>query len=252
MSPGAGPLAGQTAVTITGGNFTGAKAVKFGASDAVSFSVSGPAAISAVSPAGTGTVDVTVTTAGGTSATGPADRFRYVPAPVLTKLAPTSGPVGGGSSVTITGANLAEATSVMFGATSAATFTVKNATTITAISPPESAGAVDVTVSTAGGTSQITSEDRFKFTPTVTGVSPNSSPAAGGTNVTVSGTGFAPGAGNTVLEFGSKRATSVNCSSTTTCTAVTRPGEAGTVDVRATVNKVTSAKNSPADQFTFN
>src|SRR5207245_6685649 len=36
--------------------------------------------IAAESPAGTGTVDVTVTTAGGTSATSPADHFTYVAA----------------------------------------------------------------------------------------------------------------------------------------------------------------------------
>ena len=61
-----------------------------------------------VSPAGAvGTVDVTVTTAGGASATSTADRFTYyVPAPTVTTLSPTTGPTVGGTMVTITGTNL--------------------------------------------------------------------------------------------------------------------------------------------------
>ena len=44
--------------------------------------------ITAVSPAGTGLADVTVITAGGTSATNPADQFTYVaPPPTVTSVA---------------------------------------------------------------------------------------------------------------------------------------------------------------------
>jgi hypothetical protein len=64
-------------VTITGTNFTGATAVKFGSTNATSFTVNSASSITAVSPAGTGTVDVTVTTPEGTSATSPSDRFSY-------------------------------------------------------------------------------------------------------------------------------------------------------------------------------
>lgn len=65
------------------------------------------------------------------------------------------------------------------------------------------------------------------------------------------GAGFALGAGKTVLEFGSKKATQVNCSSTTSCTAQTPVHEAGTIDVKAGVNQVGSPLNPPADQFTY-
>jgi hypothetical protein len=44
---------------------------------ATSFTITNDSTISAVSPAGTGTVDVTVSTAGGTSATSSADQFTY-------------------------------------------------------------------------------------------------------------------------------------------------------------------------------
>ena len=61
--------------------------------------------ITADSPAGTGTVDVTVTTPAGTSATSAADQFTYTVAvaPTVTGLSPTTGSQAGGTLVTITG-----------------------------------------------------------------------------------------------------------------------------------------------------
>ena len=79
LAPASGPLAGGTQVTITGSGFTGASAVDFGTTPATSFTVNSDASITATSPAaaGVGPLDVTVTTPGGTSATGAADRYSY-------------------------------------------------------------------------------------------------------------------------------------------------------------------------------
>jgi hypothetical protein len=110
---------------------------------------------------------------------------------------------------------------------------------------------VDVMVTTTWGTSPISSADRFTFRPTVTKVTPDHGSSAGGTSVTVTGTGFALGTTATKFGFGSAKATSVNCTSTTTCTVVSPAHEAGTVDVKAIVNKVSSPRNRPGDQFTY-
>ncbi|MGB7479093.1 MAG: putative Ig domain-containing protein, partial [Burkholderiaceae bacterium] len=67
---------------LTGTNFTGAMAVKFGASNAVSFTVNNSTSITATAPAGSSTVDVTVTTADGTSGTSAASKYTYFPPPV--------------------------------------------------------------------------------------------------------------------------------------------------------------------------
>jgi sugar lactone lactonase YvrE/alpha-tubulin suppressor-like RCC1 family protein len=78
VSPDSGAASGGTAVTIQGSNFFGVSAVRFGADAAESFKVESANSISAVAPSptqGLGTVDVTVTTPAGTSATGSADRF---------------------------------------------------------------------------------------------------------------------------------------------------------------------------------
>jgi hypothetical protein len=109
---------------------------------------------------------------------------------------------------------------------------------------------VDVTVTTADGTSALSSKDRFKFTPVITGLSPNNGPNTGGTSVNVTGAGFATGTTGTVFKFGSAKATNVNCASSTACVVVA-PGHAvGKVDVKATVSKVSSPKVA-ADQYTY-
>ena len=92
------------------------------------------------------------------------------PVPNVTAVSPTNGSTLGGTSVTITGTNLTGATAVKFGTTSATSYTVINDSDITATSPAHTAGGVDVTVTTPGGTSAATAADSYtyvKATPTV-------------------------------------------------------------------------------------
>src|SRR5438105_873342 len=99
VQPRYGPDAGGNAVTISGTHFTGATAVTFGTTAASSFQVLGDGSISAVSPAGTGTVDIRVTTPGGTSPIVAADAFSYLPA-VSVLPAMSNGAYGGYVTVT--------------------------------------------------------------------------------------------------------------------------------------------------------
>jgi hypothetical protein len=169
--------------------------------------------------------------------------------PTVTKLTPKTGPVTGGTSVTISGTGFEGATSVKFGGV-AAKFTQSSSTSITATAPAESAGSVDVTVTTAGGTSAVTLKDVYKYTPVIASVSPTSGPSAGGTALAITGAGFIPGTGGTIFKFGSAAGKSVSCSSSEKCTLLSPKHEKGTVEVRVTVNKVTSVKPSPVT-FTF-
>ena len=260
LSPSQGSPAGGTAVTITGINFTGTTSVDFGSTAATSFTVNSSTSITAISPAEpAGVVDVTVSTPEGTSPTTSADRFSYG-VPTVMSLKPKAGPAEGGTAVKITGTNLLGATAVRFGSTQASSFstqTVRGATSITAVSPAEHAGLVDVTVTGPGGTSAVSSRDRYRFLPTVTGLSPGSGTKAGGTSVVVTGTGFEVGSSQTYrfatkFKFGTTKSTSVDCTSTTECVVLSPAHAVGTVDVRAIVEGETSAKNAPADQFTYN
>ncbi len=253
VSPSSGPQPGGTSVTITGANFGEASAVRFGATPASSFTVGSATSITAVAPAGTGVVDVSVTTPVSTSSPSSADKFTYLPPPTVTKVKVNKGPASGGTSVTITGTALSGATAVSFGANAASQFTVSSATSITAVSPPGSSGPVDVSVTTASGTSSISSHDVFKYeAPTIGGVSPANGAAAGGTSIAVTGSGFAIGAGATVFEFGKAQATGVECSSTSSCTLVTPAAKKpGVLDIVAAVGKSKSKKSPPVDQYTY-
>jgi cysteine-rich repeat protein len=169
VSVTSGPAAGGTSVTVTGTGFTGATAVTFGATPAPSFTVNGDTSITVVSPAASaGTVDVTVTTAGGTSAASSTDQFTFIAAPAVLGLSPNSGPLNGGTLVIINGTNFIEVTAVNFGDIPAG-FTVNDASSITAVSPvAEATDTVDVTVVTVGGTSAASAADQFTYTTSTT------------------------------------------------------------------------------------
>ena len=247
VSPTSGPAAGGTLVTISGTNLAGATAVKFGATTAAITSDTATQIVATLPAESAGTVDITVTTSGGTSATSSADHFTYAAAPTVTAVLPASGPLGGGTTVTLTGTGFTGATAVTFGTTAATSFTFVSDTSMTAVSPAGT-GTVDITVTTSGGTSATSSADHFTYAaaPTVTGVSPTSGPAAGGTLVTISGTNLA---GATAVKFGAT--TAAITSDTATQIVATSPAEsAGTVDITVTTSGGTSATSS-ADHFTY-
>ena len=189
-----------------------------------------------------------VTTLGGGSAATSGDQFTYIPAPAVTSLTPSAGPTGGGTSVTITGTDFSGATGVSFGGSAATTFTVHSATQVTATSPAGS-GAVDVIVTTLGGSSAATSGDQFIYAagPVVTSVFRNLGPTTGGTAVTISGANFTTA---TLVTFGTEPASSFVVESDASITAVSTLHAAGVVDLTVTTPGGTSPV-AVADRFTF-
>jgi hypothetical protein len=148
LSDASGPTAGGNTITVSGTGLSTATSVHFGANSAVPTVVS-DSQISAVVPAGAaaGSVGVSVTTAGGTNN---GLSYTYIDDPTITVVAPDSGPASGGTAVTITGTNLDTTEEVTFAGTPAP-FSVINATTVSAVTPPGTAGAVDVTVTNPAG-----------------------------------------------------------------------------------------------------
>ena len=245
MSPNSGTTAGGTAVTITGTNFAAGATVTFGGTAATNVVVVSGTQITATTPAGSvGAVTVTVTNlgvSGGNLASG----FTYVVAPTVSSVSPNSGPIAGGTAVTITGTNFAAGATVKFGATAATNVVVVSSTSITATTPAGSAGAVTVTVTVNGQSGSLTNGFTYVVTPTVSSVSPNSGSTAGGTAVTITGTNFVAGA---TVTFGSAAATNVVVVNSTTITATTPAGSTGAVTVTVTVS---GQSGSLASGFTY-
>ena len=168
----------------------------------------------------------------------------------VTAVSPIAGPTSGGGSVAITGIGFNGVTAVQFGTTNATSYAVNSSTQITAVSPAESVGMVNVTVTNASGASATSSADQFTYeaVPTVTALSPTSGPLAGGTSVAITGTNFT---GATAVDFGVLAAGSYTVNSATSITATSPVEASGTsVDVTVTTPSGTSA-TSGADQFTY-
>jgi hypothetical protein len=170
------------------------------------------------------------------------------PIATVTALSPSAGPEAGGTSVTITGTNLAETTGVQFGAAPASSFTVNSATSITAVSPPGS-GVVDVAVTSPVNTSPASAGDKFTYVPppTITKIVPKKGPATGGTSVTITGKSLM---GATAVSFGVTPAASFTVNSATSISAVSPAGTAGPAPISVTTPSGTSSATT-ADIFKY-
>ena len=247
ISPARGPIAGGTHVTITGSGLTDATGVYFGTIKAPAFTGNSATQITATSPPGTGTVNITVTTPKGQSGATHADLFSYTSrsvtgAPTVTAISPATGPIAGGTHVTITGSGLTGATSVHFGSVEAPVTGVISDTEITTTSPASaSPDTVDITVTTPKGQSAPTDADQFSYVtpPAVLGLRPGDGPTTGGTNVTIFGRGLT---GATSVYFGGVEAPVTAVISDTQITT-TSPASASPGTVSITV--VTPGGRSP-------
>lgn len=176
-----------------------------------------------------------------------------------TGISPTSGPVGGGGTMTITGTGFTGAFFVVFrqfvgfqSRSTFASFTVDSDTQITAIIPPAPGGVAGIAGVTAVAPLDADPSTSIPFyhyvsPPTVTSVSGDYGLVTGGTAVFVNGTGFTSGA---TVQFGSTPATSVTVLSSNSLSVVTPPGSPGVVNVTVTTPAGTSAVSS-GDQFTY-
>ncbi len=189
VSPASGPAGGGNTVTVLGSSLQGASQVLFGTAPASGVTVNAAGTqLTAVAPAGTGplpsTVDITVVTPFGTSTHTTADRYEYLPVPVISSVSPTSGSAGGGTTVTITGTGfLGGQIAAAFGTSNATVEMVNVAgTQMTVATPPSaSTGAVAVSVTTNGGTGSRASAytyTRASDPYIAPGIAPATSPTA--------------------------------------------------------------------------
>jgi hypothetical protein len=254
LSASSGSTAGGAVVTVQGSGFTTVTSVSFGSVQASKFTILSDSALIVTAPAETaGTVDIEVTDAAGTSLPTSADKFTYVaPVPVVLAVTPNQGSTTGGNTITVLGTGFTGATAVSFNGVAASSFTVVSDNAISVTTPTDSAGQVDIKVTTAGGVSASSTSDQFTFVtpppPHVSGLSTNSGGTSGGTVVLITGSSFT---GATAVDFGSVAAASFMINSDSQITAVAPAEAPGLVDVTVTTTEGVSSITQ-ADQFTFN
>ncbi len=98
----------------------------------------------------------------------------------LTAINPTQGTASGGTGVTLTGTGLTGATGITFGGVAATSVNVVNSTTVTAVTPAQAAGTVDVAIATPAGSATLA--DGYTYLATAVGQS-----ATGGTIAALNG-----------------------------------------------------------------
>jgi len=196
VSPAKGSTLGGDTLTITGSRFvqdgTTPPKVLIGGIEATSVEFISSTELRVVSPAhAAGVVGVTVENYDGESAS-LASAYTYVRPPIVQSVSPTQGFTSGGDTVTILGADFDEAATVSFGGVAATQVVYINSTTLTAVSPAQYAGPVSISV--ANGDGQVSTLARaftyIGIPPTITSITPAAGPVAGGTQVTIAGSGF--------------------------------------------------------------
>jgi len=266
FSPAVGPTAGGTTVTILGANFAAGVQVVFDNSPATFVSLTGDSVIAATTPPhGAGPVDVTVRNADGRQVV-LAAAFTYEappppPDPAITSVSPSSGALGGGTTVTIAGANFAAGPTlaVRFGGLAASSVTAVLPGAITAVTPPGAAlGAVDVQVvnpngrsaTLAAGFTYLTNPPPPGPAPVLTSIAPTAGSTAGGTTVVLTGRNFVAGAGLVVLVGLNSAAVTPGSVTATSITVTTPPAQAaGPADV--TVVNPDGQRVTQPGEFTY-
>jgi uncharacterized repeat protein (TIGR02543 family) len=226
ITPGRGPLAGGTPITITGAGFsagTSALMLLSPAVDCTSLQRISDAEMTCVTPPSTtaGVKNVFVANVGGSA---PPLHFIYDDLPAVASISPNQGPLSGGNTITLTGSSfVAGSTSVSIGGAACTPVTVVSSSELNCKAPARgTAGSVPVTVTTTGGTSTGNVNYTYDDVPSVTGLSPDQGQQGGGTQITVSGSGFVPG--STTVTVGGTPCTSVVVIDTHTLTCLTGPG----------------------------
>ncbi len=224
--PAYGPARGGNRVTLVGSGLATASAT-FGGIAATVVSADANSLVVTV-PAGAANtrVDLAVSAAAGQATLGSGYRYNVS----LAGVTPTSGPAVGGQSVAVAGAGFVDGLELLFGAMPATSLARTDATHLTAATPPGS-GAVDVVVrDPADHDNRDVLSGGYTFVEALSlgRIAPASGAIAGGTLVTVMGTGFAPGV---IAEVGGSPLRDLKVLDAHTLTGRTPPGKSGPADV---------------------
>ena len=247
--PPRGGAAGGTNVLIQGSGFirdfatsgTQAKRVttlKLGSNPVIDYQIIDDETLELRTPPGTaGNTHVTISNPLGNFTCNSC--FTYYDELIVTGIAPKEGPLAGGNEVTLNGQGFTNDVEVLFGSFSSPKVTFVSSKQLKAIVPRGSmADLVDITVYNKNGVAYARRTYQYFADLRLTGVAPLTGPLAGGTPVTLTGTGFT---GLTAVKFGANDGTALTVVSDTSATVVSPGGAAGAVDLTLT---------SPRDAWT--
>jgi alpha-tubulin suppressor-like RCC1 family protein/signal transduction histidine kinase len=232
-----------------------AMTVSFGGTLATNVQIISQTQMTAITPAhAAGVIDVVATSYDDQVVT-KSNAYTFAAPPTATSIAPNTGQIAGGDTVTMTGSNFAGTLKVKVGDTYSSLVTVNSSTSLTFVVPASvKPGQVSVVVEDEfGAFSTLSNAYTYRLPdPILNSVSPISGRMGGGTSITISGSNFIanPDGGTWYqVRVGGTLATNVTYVNSTTLTAQTPSGAIGTTSV--SVESVHSSTVTLANSFTY-
>ncbi|HWV37686.1 MAG TPA: IPT/TIG domain-containing protein [Vulgatibacter sp.] len=231
ISPERGGTDGGQEIALAGSCLDDDKlALRMGGAFAADAFADGPGLVRAVTPpAPAGTVDVELRVASGADVL--PDAFRYVSLPAIASVTPSSGDVGGGTSITVTGSGFPPGARLFVGALEATDVVRVGDGRITARTPRGTDGPVPVRiVDPQDPELEAILADGFRYEGplALAAVEPTVGSRAGGTRVTLRGAGFRDGM---TVTFGDAAASDLEVLDPFTAVVRSPRGDTGIVDV---------------------
>lgn len=236
ISPSGGPITGGTIVTITGQGFINTTDVRFGGKPGSALTIVSDKQLTIITPQNPeGTVPISIINIAGIGGSlEPTSLYEYdtFPFPRLSGVSPSSGPGTGGTVVTITGSGFTDTDYVKIGENYGMDLKIIDDSHLTVRTQASSPGTVPISMKNAHGVMR-SMEPAVMYTyeyslPELTNISPSSGSIAGGTLVTIKGSGFS---GTKNVQFGGESGTSLNIVNDSCLTIITPPDTAGTVAI---------------------
>jgi hypothetical protein len=217
--PATGKMSGGDTVTLAGTYFCTGSTVTINAVACTSVTKIDDQHVSVVTPAGTAGAKNVIMTYGGQSTT-LAGAYTYS-ACTYTSIAPTDGPLNGGTPVTIVGAYFNAGSTVNIAGVLCTSVVITD-NLITCVTPAAAAGAQNLVITSLASTT--TAAGAFTYhAPTITSSNPMTGGCCGGTSVKIVGT-YLCSAGATV-GFGTDNVTTYTVNSAGTTLTVTSPAK---------------------------
>ena len=247
ISPNSGFSSGGNSIVLNGTGFNAGAGVVLGGTTCTNIKVLTTTQISCTTPAhAPGIFDVTVTNPDLQSAV-LTNGFTFYAPPTLTDIAPASGPLTGGTSLTLTGASFRPGALVKLGTSDCLNIQVVSSTQLKCTTPAHASGAVSVQViHTDSQSASLANAFTYLAAPSLTSVTPSQGPNAGGTLVTLTGTNFVSGAN---VSFGGRACLQTQFISATALTCITPAVATSVVDVKVTNPDLLSSSLSNAFSF---
>lgn len=223
INPIAGPLAGGNTLTVTGSGFVNGSIIRVKGEDCPETTfISTTSMTCKLTARPAGAYSVAVVNPDGQRAILRL-AYTYQPAPTITSISPTGGPLSGGNTLTISGTNFLPGAIARIQLVDCANVKLISSNQITCTPAARNAGSYSVgVINPDSQKAVVTGAYTYRPAPTITSVSPARVRVRGGEALTVKGTGFVPGA---VIKVGQAvcGAVAVQSAAQATCTTPSLP-----------------------------